>query len=175
MFDAYNFDNVNDLKNFVCNLLDGYCPTQLQKLDSDLVYDAIQDLKDNKIELTGNGIYSNAVYFGISKADNQIINWKEHIDIDELTEKEIAILEKFAEKIREESGLYNAGIVDYYANGCLDSSVYWGKSIKDEDKYALNILKKHSDIINDLSENISLDLGDLEIDYSNLVEVNIVE
>lgn len=175
MVDAYNFNNISDLRNFISNLLDGYCPTQLEKIDSDLVYDAIHSLKDNKIELSGNLIFIDAVERGISNADEKIINWRDYIDEDELIAEQINTLDKFANKIKEEYGLINSGIITYFANGSLDSSVNWGVSIPQNDKEALSILINYSDIFEDLSQEIPLDLEALNIDYSTKFEIDITD
>ena len=173
MIDAYNFDDVSDLRNFISNLLDGYCPYQLEKIDSDLVYDAIHSLKDDKIELSGNLIFMDAIEKGVAKADEKITSWRDYIDETELTTEQINILDNFAQKIDKECGLINANIISYFANGSLDSSVYWGVSIPDSDKKALNILINYSDIFEDLSQEIPLDLESLNINYSTKFEINI--
>lgn len=175
MIDAYNFNNVSDLRNFISNLLDGYCPTQLEKIDSDLVYDALHSLKDDKIEITGNLLFVDAVEIGVAKADDKIINWRDYIDEDELITEQIKILDNFANKIKEESGLINSGIITYFANGSLDSSVNWGISIPTDDKEALKILINNSDIFQDLSQEISLNLEALNIDYSTKFEIDITD
>ena len=123
---SYDFNNISDLRNFISNLLDGYCPYQLEKIDSDLVYDAIHSLKDDKIELSGNLIFIDAIEIGVAKADEKIINWRDYIDEDSLVTEQIKTLDNFANKIKEESGLINSGIITYFANGSLDSSVNWG-------------------------------------------------
>ena len=175
MVDAYVFENVYDLRNFISNLLDGYCPIQLKRIDSDLVYDAIHYLKDNNLELTGNAIYSEAVYIGISQADTQIINWKDYIEVDELSEKQITIIDTFANKIKNEFGLLDSGIITFFANGCLDSSVHWGRSISFEDREALKLIMNNSYILNDLSEKISLDLDEFDINYDNSFDKDITD
>ena len=175
MVDAYDFNNISDLRNFISNILDGYCPYQLEKIDSDLVYDAIHSLKDDKIELSGNLIFIDAIERGVAKADEKIINWKDYIDEDELSDEQIETLDIFANKIKEDSGLINSGIIDYFANGSLDSSVYWVSSISDDDKKALNILINYSDIFNDLSQDIPLDLDALNIDYKTVFERDITD
>ncbi len=175
MVDAYNFNNISDLRNFISNLLDGYCPTQLERIDSDLVYDALHSLKDDKIEITGNLLFINAVEIGVAKADEKIINWRDYIDEDELITEQINTLDNFANKIKEESGLINSGIITYFANGSLDSSVNWGISISANDKEALNILINYSDIFEDLSQEIPLDLEALNINYKTKFEVDITD
>ena len=175
MVDAYDFNNISDLRKFISNLLDGYCPYQLEKIDSDLVYDAIHSLKDDKIELSGNLIFIDAIERGVAKADEKIIDWRDYIDEDVLVDEQIKTLDNFANKIKENSGLINSGIIDYFANGSLDSSVYWGCSISDNDKKALNILINYSDIFNDLSQDIPLDLESLNIDYKTKFEIDIAD
>lgn len=175
MIDAYDFNNVSDLRNFISNLLDGYCPSQLERIDSDLVYDAIHSLKDDKIPLSGNLLFIDAIERGVSAADEKIINWRDYIDEDELIEEQKNKLDAFANKIKEESGLINSGIISYYANGSLDSHVYWGVSISQSDKEALNIIINYSDIFDDLSQNIPLDLEALNINYKTKFEVDITD
>lgn len=175
MFDAYNFDNISDLRNFISNLLDGYCPYQLEKIDSDLVYDAIHSLKDDKIELTGNLIFMDAVELGVGKADEKILNWREYTDEDELEEEQIKKLDDFSKRLKDENGLINSGIITYFANGSLDSSVNWGSSINEKDKEALEILIKYSDIFEDLSQEIPLDLESLNNDYTTKFEIEITD
>lgn len=175
MINAYNFENVYDLRNFISNLLDGYCPIQLKRIDSDLVYDAIHYLKDNNLELTGNAIYSEAVYIALSQADTEIVNWREYIEVDELTEKQITIIDTFANKIKNEGGLFDSGIITLFANGCLDSSVHWGMSISFEDREALKLMMNNSYILNDLSEKISLDLEEFDINHTNSFDKDITE
>lgn len=169
--DAYNFDDKHDLINFIQNLLDGYCPTQLSKIDSDLVYDAIHGLKDEKLELTGNAIYSDAVYLGVVKTDQQIKNWRDYLDENELTNEQISIVDSFANKIETEAGLLDSGIITCFANGSLDSSVHWSTSISNETVEAINIIMTNSDIFNDLSNKISLDLEEFNITYNRKVDV----
>lgn len=73
------------------------------------------------------------------------------------------------------NGLINSGIITYFANGSLDSSVNWGSSINEKDKEALEILIKYSDIFEDLSHEIPLDLESLNIDYSTKFEIEITD
>lgn len=174
MVDAYNFSDKSDLRHFISILLDDYCPYQLEKIDSDLIYDAIKKLRDEKLELTGNLIYMEAVCFGVSNADQQIRNWREYIDETEIAEEQIIILDKFANKL-ENGGLIENCIIDYFANGSLDSHVYFTPYISSEDKTALKILNANSDILKDLSDNISLDISDLEYNHEVVFDKDITE
>lgn len=174
MVDAYDFNNINDLRNFISNLLDGYCPTQLEKIDSDLVYDSIHSLKDDKIELSGNLIFIDAIERGVAIANDKIRNWREYIDETEITEEQIIILDTFSNKI-ENGGLIENCIINYFANGSLDSHVYFTPYISSEDKEALNILINYSDILQNLSKEISLDLGTLNINYNTKLEIDITD
>ena len=165
MVDTYNFSEKTDLRHFISILLDDYCPDQLEGIDSDLVYDAIKSLKQENLELTGNMIYTEAIYIGVNKTNKQIINWREYLDEMEISQYEINKLDKFANKLRA-GGLLEEGIIEYFANGSMDSSVYLSPSIDLDDKEALKILNAKTDILEDLSENIGLDISCLESEHT---------
>ena len=115
MKDTYDFTYAQDLRHFIGLLLDDYCPTQLKIFDSDIVYDVIKDLKQFKMELTGNRIFGDCCLECNALLNKDLEQLKEDLsytDMDELSEEEKEIVKEFLDSYK---GNYN--LIEFDCNG----------------------------------------------------------
>lgn len=128
MKDTYDFTYAQDLRHFIGLLLDDYCPTQLKIFDSDIVYDVIKDLKQFKMELTGNRIFGDCCLECNALLNKDLEQLKEDLsytDMDELSEEEKEIVKEFLDKTyaqedldelsRDLQSIKEAGVHDMYS------------------------------------------------------------
>ena len=163
---SYNFNNVEDLKAFIADLLDGYVPTQLDIFDNYTIESAIRSLKENGIELTGNNLFSECVNILNYDISQDIISEINNSDAWEVSSDEIKIIKNFDLNDFERSNIF-----DYYANGTLDSHIYMSDDFGYNQLCVLKIIDEHSDVF-DMYRNeydIDIDFSDVAISKYNSI------
>ena len=173
MSQYYDFTKAEDLREFIMDILDGYVPTQLNDFPKTTVREAIDNLIFEECSLhhvTGNRLYAECV--GVTNLELNI-SVKEAVsellsDNDSLTQHETELLESSLRDL-EEDGYWE--ILDYFANGSLDSRIYINAYSDDLSKEQIETLR----IVNEKTYAIRNVLDTLNCDVENLEEVLDIE
>lgn len=155
MKDTYDFTYAQDLRHFIGLLLDDYCPTQLKIFDSDIVYDVIKDLKQFKMELTGNRIFGDCCLECNALLNKDLEQLKEDLsytDMDELSEEEKEIVKEFLDSYK---GNYN--LIEFDCNGQC-STIWIRDNLTDSELEACQIIDKHFDVFKNLEDRVDIEL-----------------
>ena len=155
MKDTYDFAYAQDLRHFIGLLLDDYCPTQLKIFDSDIVYDVIKDLKQFKMELTGNRIFGDCCLECNALLNKDLEQLKEDLsytDMDELSEEEKEIVKEFLDSYK---GNYN--LIEFDCNGQC-STIWIRDNLTDSELEACQIIDKHFDVFKNLEDRVDIEL-----------------
>ena len=173
----YDFTQAEDLREFIMEIFDGYVPTQLNDFPKTIVKEAIDNLIFEECSLhhvTGNRLYGECVgvinlelNISVKEAVSELLS-----DNDSLTQHETELLESSLRDL-EEGGYWK--ILDYYANGSLDSSVYinsYNGGLSKEQLETLRIVNEKTDAIRDVLDTLNCDVGNLEeiLDIENEME-----
>ena len=163
----YDFTQAEDLREFIMDILDGYVPTQLNDFPKTIVREAIDNLIFEKCSLhhtTGNRLYAECV--GVTNLELNI-SVKEAVsellsDNDSLTQHETELLESSLRDF-EEGGQWE--ILDYIANGSLDSRIYinaYSDDLSKKQIETLRIINEKTDAIQNVLDNLNCDVENLE-------------
>lgn len=177
MSQYYDFTQAEDLREFIMDIFDGYVPTQLNDFPKTTVDQAFENLKFEDWSLSnvsGNNLYAECVGVtnlelntSVKEAVSELLN-----DNDSLTQHETELLESSLRDL-EEGGYWE--ILDYFANGSLDSSVYinsYNGGLSKEQLETLRIVNEKTDAIRDVLDTLNCDVGNLEevLDIENEME-----
>ena len=168
----YDFTQAKDLREFVMDIMDGYVPTLLNDFPKTTVREAIDNLIFEECSLhhvTGNRLYGECVGITNLELNDEVKNAISELlsGNDSLTQDETELLESSLRDL-EEGGYWK--ILDYYANGSLDSSVYinsYNGGLSKEQLETLRIVNEKTDAIQEVLDTLNCDVGnmeDLEID-----------
>lgn len=164
----YDFTQAEDLREFIMDIFDGYVPSQLNDFPKTTVTQAFKNLKFEDWSLSnisGNSLYIECV--GITNLELDDAVRAAIYDLlnenDSLTQDETELLESTLHDL-ENGGYWN--ILDCYANGSLDSSVYinsYNGCLSEEQLETLRIVNEKTDAIRDVLDTLNCDVDGLEV------------
>ena len=155
MKDVYDFSYARDLRHFIGLLLDDYCPTQLKIFDSDIVYDVIKELKQFKIELTGNRIFRECCLVCNASLNKDLEQLKENLsytDMDDLSREEKEIIKEFLDSYK---GDYD--LVEFDCSGQC-STIWIRDNLTDSELNACKIIDNYFDVFKNLEDRVDIEL-----------------
>ena len=177
MSQYYDFTQVEDLREFIMGILDGYVPTQLNDFPKTTVDQAFENLRFEDWSLSnvsGNNLYVECVGITNLELDDAVRAAIRDLldDNDTLTQDEIELLESTLYDL-ENGGYWN--ILTCYPNGSLDSSVYinsYNGGLSKEQLETLRIVNEKTDAIRDVLDTLNCDVENLEevLDIENEME-----
>lgn len=167
-----NFDDINDVRWLLSAVLDDYVPRQLEGFDSDLIYDAIQQLKFENIAITGNSLFAECCGIAIAKVRSEIQEMASYKDYNDYAtfdfdENEKTIIEEYINNCKDngkDNDICEGCIFNVYANGSLDSGIYISVFATEQyelDITALSLIHRETGLLDNL-EKCGLDIGNVD-------------
>lgn len=170
--DRMNFSDINDVCWLLSAVLDDYVPRQLENFNADTIYDAIQQLKFEGFDITGNSLWAECVYLEIDKVRSKVAeifsfyNYEEEYNLN-FDETEKSVIEQFINDSNDDK-FSDGEVFNVFVNGSLDSHIFIRDNY-DLEITVLSLLHRETGLLDEL-EQIGLDVDNINSLADNYIE-----